>query len=90
MHLQMQGYTGDLGLVPRFGRSLEEGNGSILGWRNAMDRTAWRSTVHGVSNLCETISYLGVWPCIYSFTCIAVSPSLGRALIGLMTNWMLY
>lgn len=76
MHLQMRGYAGDLGLVPRFGRALEEGNGSILGWRNAMDRTAWRSTVHWVSNLCETISYLGgvaMYLFFYLHCCISIT-----------------
>ena len=102
MHLQTQGYAGDLGLVPGVGRSLEEVSGSVLGWRNPMDRRAWRSTVHGVAesdktewlsvhaNLYETISNLRVWPCIYSLTCIAISPSLDRVFIGLKTDWMLY
>ena len=54
MHLQTQGYAGDLGLVPGVGRSLEEGNDSVLGWRDPMDRRAWRSTVHGVAESDKT------------------------------------
>ena len=43
--------AGDTGLIPGFGRSLEEGNGnpvhySCLG--NPMDRGAWQATVHAV------------------------------------------
>ena len=44
--------AGDLGLIPRSGRSPEEGNSyshqySCL--ENSMDRGAWRATVHGVA-----------------------------------------
>ena len=44
--------TGDLGLIPGFGRSLGERNGnpfqfSCLG--NPIDRGAWQATVHGVA-----------------------------------------
>ena len=44
--------AGDTGLIPGFGRSLEEGNGnpvqySCLG--NPMDRGAWQDTLHGVA-----------------------------------------
>ena len=44
--------VGDLGSVPRLGRSLGEGNGyplqySCLG--KSMDRGAWQATVHGVA-----------------------------------------
>ena len=46
------GDTGDVGSVPRLGRSPRVGNGnpfqySCLG--NAMDRGAWQITVHGVT-----------------------------------------
>ena len=43
--------TGDLGLIPGLGRSLEEGiatHSSILAWRIAMDGEARWATVHGV------------------------------------------
>ena len=42
----------DLGLIPRLGRSLEEGmatHSSILAWRIPVDRGAWWATVHGVT-----------------------------------------
>ena len=43
--------TGDMGLIPGSGRSLGEGNGNPLQYSylgNAVDRGAWRATVHGV------------------------------------------
>ena len=44
--------AGDMGTIPRLGRSPGEGNGnsrqySCLG--NPMDRGAWRATVHGAA-----------------------------------------
>ena len=42
----------DLGLIPGVGKSLGGGNGNSLQYsclENAMDRGAWRATVHGVS-----------------------------------------
>ena len=42
----------DLGLIPGLGKSLGGGNGNSLQYsclENAMDRGAWRATVHGVS-----------------------------------------
>ena len=42
----------DVGSIPGSGRSLGEGNGSLLQYsclENSMDRGAWRATVHGVS-----------------------------------------
>ena len=42
----------DSGLVLGLGRSPGEGNGNLLQWscvENAMDRGAWRATVHGVT-----------------------------------------
>ena len=43
--------TGDVGLIPRSGRSPGEGNGNPLQYsclRNPMDRVAWRAIVPGV------------------------------------------
>ena len=44
---------GDLGLIPGLGKSPGEGNGYLLqysGQENSMDRGAWWTTVHGVTN----------------------------------------
>ena len=44
--------AGDLGLIPRLGRSAGEGNGNPLQYsclENSMDRGAWWGTVHGVT-----------------------------------------
>ena len=44
--------AGDLGLIPRLGRSPGEGNGYPLQYsclENPMDRGAWWATVHGVA-----------------------------------------
>ena len=44
--------VGDLGLIPRLGRSPGGGNGNPLqysGLENPMDRGAWRATIHGVA-----------------------------------------
>ena len=43
---------GDLGSIPRLGRSLEEGmatHSSILAWRIPVDGGAWQDIVHGLS-----------------------------------------
>ena len=43
--------AGDLGSIPRSGRSPGEGNGNLLQYsclENPMDRGAWHATVHGV------------------------------------------
>ena len=43
--------AGDLGSVPRLGRSPGEGNGNSLQYsclRNPMDRVAWQAIAHGV------------------------------------------
>ena len=43
---------GDLGSVPRLGRSTEKGKGYPLqysGLENSMDRGAWQAIVHGVT-----------------------------------------
>ena len=45
--------AGGLGLIPRLGRSLGEGNGYPLQYSfldDSMDRGAWWATVHGVAN----------------------------------------
>ena len=47
-------HTGDAGLIPGSRRSPGEGNGNPLHYfclENSMDRGAWRTTVHGVSEL---------------------------------------
>ena len=44
--------AGDLGSTPGLGRSTGEGNGNPLQCsclENSMDRGAWRTTVHGVT-----------------------------------------
>ena len=45
--------AGDPGLIPGLGRSLGEGNGSLLQYsclENPVDRGAWQTTVHGIIN----------------------------------------
>ena len=39
--------AGDLGSIPRSGRSSGEGNGNLL--QNPLDGGAWWATVHGVT-----------------------------------------
>ena len=42
--------TGDVGPIPRSGRSPGEGNGNLLQYsclENPMDRGSWQATVHG-------------------------------------------
>ena len=51
------GDTRDVGLVPGSGRSLGEGNGNPLQYsclKNSMDRGAWWTIVHGVTELDAT------------------------------------
>ena len=48
----MPANTGDLGLIPEWGRSPGEGNGNPLQYAcsgNPMDRGTWRATVHVVA-----------------------------------------
>ena len=48
---------GDLGLIPRSGRSPGERNGTPFQYsclENSMDRGAWWTTVHGVADLDTT------------------------------------
>ena len=45
-------YAGDLGLIPRLGRSPGEGNGNPLQYsslENSMDRGAGQASVHGMA-----------------------------------------
>ena len=45
--------AGDLGSIPGSGRSPVEGNGNPLRYsclENPMDKGAWQTTVHGVTN----------------------------------------
>ena len=49
--------AGDLGLIPRLGRSPGEGNGNPLQYsclENPMDRGACQATIHGVSKELDT------------------------------------
>ena len=44
--------AGDMGLIPRSGRSPGKGNGNplrILAWEIPLERGAWQATVHGVA-----------------------------------------
>ena len=52
---------GDLGLIPRLGRSTGEGNGNPLQYsclENPMDRGAWQARVHGVTKSWTWLSTL--------------------------------
>ena len=47
------GDTGDVGLIPGWGRSAGEGNGNPLQYsclENSMDRRTWQATVYRVTN----------------------------------------
>ena len=49
--------AGNVGSVPRLGRSPREGNGNLLQYSclgNPMDRNAWRATVLGVAKESDT------------------------------------
>ena len=51
------GAVGDLGLIPRLGRSPGEGYGNPLKYaclENPTDRGIWRATVHGVTKELDT------------------------------------
>ena len=46
-------YAGDAGLIPGLGRSPGGGNSNPLQYsclENSMDRGAWQSTIHGVTD----------------------------------------
>ena len=77
-----------MGLIPRWGRSLGEGNGNPLQYSclgNPMDRGAWQATVHGAAKeLDPTYTTTSVHqtretqasPCLYQFphfSCILFS-----------------
>ena len=49
------GSSGDMGSIPRSGRSPGGGatHSSILAWKNPMDRAAWWATVQGVERIKE-------------------------------------
>ena len=54
--------AGDLGLIPRLGRSPGGGmaiHSSVLAWRIPMDGEAWRATVHGIlqPRILEWVAY---------------------------------
>ena len=52
--LASAGATGDMGLIPGFGRSPGGENGNPFQYsclENPMDRGAWRDTVHGVAKI---------------------------------------
>ena len=66
--------AGDLGSIPRLGRSPGEGNGNPLQYsclENPTDRGAWQATVHGVATVGHTeltkpprvygLPTLGIW-----------------------------
>ena len=58
--------AGDMGLISGSGRFLGGGNGNPLQYsclENAMDREAWRATVHGVTEL-DTIQQLSTHTCL--------------------------
>ena len=80
--------AGDMGLIPRWGRSPGEGNGNPLQYSclgNSMDRGAWQATVHGAAKeLDPTYTTTSVHPtretqaspCLYQsphFSCILFS-----------------
>ena len=49
--------AGDVGCIPKSGRSTGEGNGNLLQYSclgNPVDRGAWWATVHGVTKELET------------------------------------
>ena len=51
--------AGDLGSIPRLGRSPREGNGNPLQYpclENSIDRGAWWVTVHGVAKSWSQLS----------------------------------
>ena len=57
----MPANTGDLGLIPEWGRSFGEGNGNPLQYAclgNPMDRGTWRATVRVVAKELDTTQQL--------------------------------
>ena len=55
--------AGDMGLIPGWGRSPGEGNGSLLQYSclgNPMGRGAWWSVVHGVAKSRTQLSDISI------------------------------
>ena len=60
MEKNLSANAGDMGLIPRSGRSLEGGSGNPLQYsclRNPMDRGDWRAIVYGVVKSQTRLSY---------------------------------
>ena len=61
--------AGDLGSIPRLGRSPEEGNDNPLQYsclENSKHREAWRATVHGVTRVRHDLETKPPPRCLYS------------------------
>ena len=90
--------AGDLGSIPRSGRSPETGNGYSLQYsclENSMDRGAWRAAVHGVAT--ERITLLLSLPraglYVSSFMEIFLKIHLGSpcmCMVGVFTRYQLW
>ena len=55
--------AGDMGLIPRLGRSPGEGNGNPLHYsclENSMDRGGWQAVVHSVTKSRTRLKRLGM------------------------------
>ena len=60
------GATGNAGLIPELGRSLQGGYGNLLQYsclENPMDRGAWQATVHGVTKSWTWLKWLSMHAC---------------------------
>ena len=60
------GATGNAGLIPELGRSLQGGYGNLLQYsclENPMDRGAWQATVHGVTKSRTWLKWLSMHAC---------------------------
>ena len=63
--------VGDLGLIPRLGRSLGERSGYPLQCsclKNSIDRETWWATVHEVANHWTQLNDFQYYICIYTHT----------------------
>ena len=81
------GDTGDLGLIPGWGRSPAAGNGTPLQCsclENSMDRGAWQSTVDGVTRVGHSLatkqeqppsSSVNSVPSAHSHCCATAAPT---------------
>ena len=68
--------AGDLGSIPRSGRSSGEGYGNILQCscvENPMDRGAWRATVYGISRVSHDFAIKPPWEAITLGNCLLLS-----------------